>query len=255
MPIGQPVDLVVPVALVALVMPVLAGECVDERKMEMGESMSDGWNKEELRASVVAYLEMLDKQKHNRTFVKKHYYEALAGQYGRSAKAFEYRMQNISHVLALRGRDDWVTGLKPAKNVGVNVIADIQSILDELESEKVLREVPLQPYRVELAGETQPEAVLTEVQRFVRSGSVRERVLALALGRCEACDKPAPFYGTDDQPFLEVHHVRPLAQQGSDTVRNAVALCPNCHREAHHSKHALAVIECLYQRVGRLVRE
>lgn len=216
--------------------------------------MSDGWSKEELRASVVAYLDMLDKQKHNRAFVKKHYYEALAGQYGRSAKAFEYRMQNISYVLSLLGRD-WLPGLKPAKNVGINVIADIQAILAELESKNVLREVALQPYRVEPAGKMQPDALLTEVQRFTRSASVRERVLELAGGRCEACNEPAPFNGTNDQPFLEIHHVRPLAQQGSDTVGNTVALCPNCHREVHHSKEALALVASLYQRLGRLVRE
>lgn len=216
--------------------------------------MSDGWNKEELRASVVAYLDMLDNELHHRPFVKKHCYEALAAQFGRSAKAFEYRMQNISYVLSLLGRK-WLPGLKPAKNVGVNVIADIQAILAELESKNVLREVPLQPYRVEPVGETQPEAVLTEVQRFARSALVRERVLALADGRCEACDEPAPFNGTNDQPFLEIHHVRPLAQQGSDTVGNTVALCPNCHREVHHSKDALALVARLYQRVGRLVRE
>jgi len=221
----------------------------------MGESMRDGWNQEELRAAVVAYLEMLDKQKHHRAFVKKHYYEALSTQFGRSAKAFEYRMQNISHVMALRGRDEWVTGLKPAQHVGANVIADIQAILDELESEKVLREVALQPYRVEPVGEKQPGVFLTDVRRFVRSGSVRERVLALADGRCDACDELAPFNGADDQPFLEIHHVRPLAQQGSDTVGNAVALCPNCHREVHHSKDALALVERLYRQIGRLVRE
>lgn len=216
--------------------------------------MSDGWSKEELRASVVAYLEMLDKQKHHRAFVKKHYYEALADQYGRSAKAFEYRMQNISYVLSLLDRD-WLPGLKPAKHVGANVITDIQAILDELESKNVLREVPLQPYRVEPVGEAQPEAFLTEVQRFARSALVRERVLALADGRCEACDEPAPFNGTNDQPFLEIHHVRPLAKQGSDTVSNTVALCPNCHREVHHSKDAQVLVASLYQRLGRLVRE
>jgi 5-methylcytosine-specific restriction protein A len=46
-----------------------------------------------------------------------------------------------------------------------------------------------------------------------------------------------------------------LAQQGSDTVANAVALCPNCHRAVHHSKDALALIERLYQQVLRLARE
>ncbi|HXU34436.1 MAG TPA: HNH endonuclease [Thermoanaerobaculia bacterium] len=33
---------------------------------------------------------------------------------------------------------------------------------------------------------------------------------------------------------MEVHHRIRLAYGGEDTVENAVALCPNCHREAHH---------------------
>ena len=44
----------------------------------------------------------------------------------------------------------------------------------------------------------------------------------------------APFLRIkDDTPFLEVHHIQPLAEGGKDTVKNTVALCPNCHREAH----------------------
>jgi len=35
---------------------------------------------------------------------------------------------------------------------------------------------------------------------------------------------------------LEVHHKVPLAEGGDDTVENAIALCPNCHRHAHYGK-------------------
>ncbi|MBE7567833.1 hypothetical protein [Acidithiobacillus sp. HP-11] len=31
-----------------------------------------------------------------------------------------------------------------------------------------------------------------------------------------------------------MHRVRQLADNGSDTVTNAVALCPNCDREVHY---------------------
>jgi 5-methylcytosine-specific restriction endonuclease McrA len=30
------------------------------------------------------------------------------------------------------------------------------------------------------------------------------------------------------------HHVKQLAHGGEDTVENAIAVCPNCHRKAHH---------------------
>lgn len=35
-------------------------------------------------------------------------------------------------------------------------------------------------------------------------------------------------------PYLEVHHIIFLAQGGDDTVDNAEALCPNCHRRKHY---------------------
>lgn len=32
---------------------------------------------------------------------------------------------------------------------------------------------------------------------------------------------------------MEEHHVIRLADGGSDSIDNAVALCPNCHRKIH----------------------
>ena len=42
-------------------------------------------------------------------------------------------MQNISYVFSLMGRD-WVKGLKPAKNVGVNVFREIEKNIAALEN-------------------------------------------------------------------------------------------------------------------------
>ena len=47
------------------------------------------------------------------------------------------------------------------------------------------------------------------------------------------CSKEAPFYDKDSKPYLEEHHVNRLADGGSDTMDNVVALCPNCHRKIH----------------------
>ena len=55
-----------------------------------------------------------------------------------------------------------------------------------------------------------------------------------ANGNCELCGKTAPFKRFDGTAFLEVHHITPLAEGGEDTVDNAAAICPNCHRECHH---------------------
>lgn len=70
---------------------------------------------------------------------------------------------------------------------------------------------------------------------FLRNPDVVAAVLIRAKGKCEGCESPAPFKrASDDTPYLEVHHRVHLADGGDDTVENAVALCPNCHREAHY---------------------
>lgn len=56
-------------------------------------------------------------------------------------------------------------------------------------------------------------------------------------------------------PTLEVHHLRRLADGGSDTVANAVALCPNCHREIHYGINKSALVDSMYKKLLRLAHE
>ena len=92
--------------------------------------MAKGWSNEELLASVEAYRRMAEKQEAGVSYSKKQVYEELAARYGRSAKAFEYRMQNISAVLDELDLP-WIPGLKPAVNVGTDMkVRLIQFIQD-----------------------------------------------------------------------------------------------------------------------------
>ena len=44
----------------------------------------------------------------------------------------------------------------------------------------------------------------------------------------------APFMKkSNDEPYLEVHHIKPLSQGGEDSLENVKAICPNCHRKIH----------------------
>lgn len=70
---------------------------------------------------------------------------------------------------------------------------------------------------------------------YVRNPDVVAEVLSQANGACQRCRNSAPFNRrSDGTPYLEVHHRVLLAKGGKDTVANAIALCPNCHREAHY---------------------
>jgi 5-methylcytosine-specific restriction enzyme A len=102
-------------------------------------------------------------------------------------------------------------------------------------------------------GQKRPAQMTTTSSSFVRDPAVQRWVLDLAKGKCEGCDFPAPFFTEKGEPYLEVHHVMPLASLGSDRISNAVALCPNCHRRCHHSVDREEFKAGLYQKLARLV--
>jgi len=85
------------------------------------------------------------------------------------------------------------------------------------------------------SGSSSPASFQQSVSHFARDPLVRAWVLLNAKGHCELCEREAPFRKDDGEGYLEVHHLLPLGMGGPDTVENAVALCPNCHRELHYS--------------------
>jgi 5-methylcytosine-specific restriction protein A len=86
-----------------------------------------------------------------------------------------------------------------------------------------------------------PERVPVVIWTFLRNADVVAQVMFRAKGKCEGCTKDAPFLRRKDgTPYLEVHHVKQLADGGKDTVENAIALCPNCHREKHFGAVSIA---------------
>lgn len=86
-----------------------------------------------------------------------------------------------------------------------------------------------------LKGPIRPRQIEIKTFIFERNPDVVAEVLARANGYCENCKLPAPFRRRNGTPYLEVHHKKPLSEGGEDTVKNAIALCPNCHRYAHYA--------------------
>lgn len=79
-------------------------------------------------------------------------------------------------------------------------------------------------------GMATPDKHLVTRSEVKRDPRVRAAVAARANGICErpSCGATRPFPG-----FLDVHHI--LGIGTSDHPRNCVAICPNCHREAHYA--------------------
>jgi 5-methylcytosine-specific restriction enzyme A len=225
--------------------------------------VSEDWSDDELRASVVAYRNMQALERAGEQRFKRQAYRDLADKFGRTAKAFEFRMQNISAVLALLGRE-WLPGLKPAAHVGANVAVKLERLINEMDNviasprvefEVAVREQVRRKAIEPPSGQATPSKTTTAVTSFVRDPAVKAWVLRRAKGNCECCNSPAPFVMPDGTPFLEVHHLRTLADGGSDRVSNAVAACPNCHRQMHHGKLASDMRASVLAKINELQHE
>ncbi len=216
-----------------------------------------------MRSSVKAYIEIRNLQMQGEKVNKTAVYRLLVEQYGRTTKAFEFRMQNISYVYSVMGRP-WADGLKPASHVGAVTAAKIEELIHLEEGTaaplmasfdqdviEALKRKPKQPP----PGRAKPDTREVVSTQYVRDPAVVAWVLQEANGVCECCQSPAPFAKPSGDPYLEVHHLRRLADGGSDTVSNAAALCPNCHRELHYGQDQEGVREQMYQGQGRLVPE
>lgn len=68
---------------------------------------------------------------------------------------------------------------------------------------------------------------------YTRQRCVSEYTKRRAHGICQLCGQPAPFNDKYGEPYLETHHVEWLAKGGMDSIKNTVALCPNCHKKMH----------------------
>jgi hypothetical protein len=120
----------------------------------------------------------------------------------------------------------------------ISLVLEMQVELIEREFEERVVKALTDSHEIRLArlanSREIPEKIRAYKTIFVRNADVVAEVLAQANGICGACGELAPFKRrSDGSPYLEVHHRHKLADGGRDTVENAIALCPNCHRRSH----------------------
>jgi 5-methylcytosine-specific restriction protein A len=116
------------------------------------------------------------------------------------------------------------------------VIADAGYVQRQLQDRVAVASSQVQQQRLARLAKApkKPKTIRTVSTAFARNPDVIAEVLFQAKGHCAGCKKPAPFVSkATGDGYLEVHHITQLAKGGDDTVENAWALCPNCHREKH----------------------
>lgn len=138
--------------------------------------------------------------------------------------------KNISNAINNKG------GIYIPNNYSIQEILFDLAVKKSMDDEDDAREE-----RLDAAGDY-PEKREVKTSSFNRNPDVVAQVLIRADGECEnrECEKPVPFRRiSDGTTYLEVHHIIMLSVGGKDRVENAVALCPNCHREAHYGSLSL----------------
>lgn len=168
---------------------------------------------------------------------------------------------------------------------GVVVLADKPYQAKQLDTTGILRKVwifPLKPVseeayieereptvkeliklsNEELARRTNIKLIGKKVHKkdtitYYRDPYLKEMVKRIAGGKCQYCGEDAPFLDKNNVPYLEEHHVKRLADGGSDTMDNVVAICPNCHCKMHvlnETKDQEFLLEVARQNDDRLKR-
>ncbi len=229
---------------------------------------SDLWTDDELHAAVEAYLAVMATPDGPATFSPTALHRSLiAGPlHRRNESAVGRRMSNISTILKNEGEkfiERYPASLPHyGEGVGTKVLAILKKIREQARepvddsTEAALRaQTLLSQGRVPYPnGNHSPRTTIGKRTGYARSPAVVAWVLQEAKGVCEGCNQPAPFLTAAGAPYLEVHHVLRLVDGGPDTVDNALALCPNCHRRLHHSADASAFSRALIKRINRLVQ-
>ncbi len=121
-------------------------------------------------------------------------------------------------------RKVWIFPVKPIINPGEVTELSEREIIKLSNKELSRRSQTIQIER-------QPQR--TETTTYYRNPYLKEIVKRIAEGKCQFCGNKAPFQDKNNKPYLEEHHVKRLADGGTDTIDNVVAICPNCHRKMH----------------------
>jgi len=220
------------------------------------------WEELEIDFAISKYFDLQQRIQENSKFKRSTVIaEHCAAFPHRSEPSVRYLFHNISHLLSEIG-EPWIPGLKPQPHVSDLVRQRFQHAMDqnfiafdpvELRLKSRVITHSISP-NIPPNGSIKPRTVDSTRKTFARSVRVAAYVEKAANGVCELCDQRAPFIDVSGLPFLEVHHIRMLADEGPDTVDNAVAVCPNCHRALHFSANSADLKESLFFKIERLRR-
>lgn len=192
------------------------------------------WTEDELAAAVEAYRQMEARLALGSGLEKVRVYRELAARHGRTSKAWEYRMQNISHVLDQAGKP-WLPGLLPASRVGANVEMKLAKLLGLSVETLTSVFVPAsgileqEAKAAEAFGSSSPTDEVDERQRVLAAIVRRRGQPAFRKALLDAYGGCCAMTGCNVVDALEAAHIRPYSGQASSAVSNGLLLRADVH--------------------------
>lgn len=201
-----------------------------------------GFNRNSAKDFIANYRCMLQGRAFQRSLsapTVQHYLNSIAIKRGAEALAFAISSVDLhiayyesavgTNMRALRSVVDEMRKTAPPLPLAAHSRTFDEAVRESLELSSTTRQARL------AKAPKKPVKVAVASYVYTRNPDVVAEVLLRAAGVCECCGKPAPFMRKKDgTPYLEVHHKQQLAEDGDDTVENAIAVCPNCHRQKHY---------------------
>jgi len=196
----------------------------------------DTWTDQELAAAVAAYRQLQSDLDAGVRINKAQTYRDLSDAFGRSVKSWEYRMQNISHVLHEAG-ETWIKGLAPASNVGAETGAKILRMLEESAapplptlSAGTARELWTDAL-AEFSHEAQSAPVSTKDERAQSLAMVvrRQGQPAFRSALISAYEGRCAITGCDVIDVLEAAHIYPYRNASTNHPSNGLLLRADVH--------------------------
>jgi len=142
--------------------------------------------------------------------------------------------QSKQNDLNNRSRAVWIFPLKLTNEIKPAALPkDTINDSNQLKLSKI-RKLPDQELENQAKQFSRPAGVINiQSKQYTRNPYVSEHAKRRAKGVCQLCLQVAPFKDKNNVPFLETHHIQWLSKGGEDSIKNTVALCPNCHRKMH----------------------
>lgn len=192
----------------------------------------DEWTSEQLAAAVDAYRALQNVEAQGQKPNKAELYRQLAVAHGRTPKAWEYRMQNISHVLEQLGLP-WLQGLRPARNVGAEVTGRLIKLLGgdvpTAVSRATLTELKRERDLAEEGGAFSPDSIEDQRKRVYASIVRRQGQAKFRSALLEAYDGRCAMTGWGVVDVLEAAHIYPYLGKDTNVVPNGLLLRADLH--------------------------